>query len=95
MLSLNVTSYFKLNTDRSGINTRLTSVGGLLKDDLGRWVGGFGMNVGSCSITIAELCGLYNGIFLAWNHDVQFMEDSCSVTQLITSQNVFLMPFLH
>lgn len=90
--------YFKLNTDGSQINTGLASAGGLLRDYTGRWVGGFGMNVGSCFITSAELWGFYNGLLLARNYGVQFFEvevDSRCVTRLITSQKCFLlMPFL-
>lgn len=106
MLSLNVSSnrvekwigwkapsrpYFKLNADGSHINTGLASAGGLLRNYTGRWVSGFGINVGLCFTTSAELWGFYNDLLLAWNYGVQLFEVevlSRCVTQLITSQSV-------
>lgn len=38
----------------------------MLRDDSGRWIMGFGLNIGVCSVTAAELWALYYGLELAW-----------------------------
>lgn len=58
---------FKLNSDGVRKLNGKSSAGGLIRDANGRWVAGFGMNIRDCSITIAELWGLYHGLTLAWN----------------------------
>ncbi|KAL9435940.1 hypothetical protein AB3S75_022081 [Citrus x aurantiifolia] len=60
-------------------------------DHLGRWLTGFGMMIGSCSITIAELWGLYQGLQLAWNFGIRRLKvetDSLCVTQLVARPSV-------
>lgn len=64
---------FRLNTDGSrGVNGA-ASAGGLIPDANGNWVRGFGMNIGFCSISMAELWGLYQGLYLAWHHGIRFL----------------------
>ncbi|KAL4359391.1 hypothetical protein AHAS_Ahas08G0072700 [Arachis hypogaea] len=43
----------------------MASCGGLIRDCQGRMIAGFMMNLKKCSITLAELWGLYAGIKLA------------------------------
>ncbi|KAL4355977.1 hypothetical protein AHAS_Ahas09G0040600 [Arachis hypogaea] len=43
----------------------MASCCGLIRDCQGRMIAGFMMNLGNCSITLAELWGLYAGIKLA------------------------------
>lgn len=39
----------------------------MLRDDSGRWIMGFGLNIGGvCPVTAAELWALYHGLELAW-----------------------------
>lgn len=48
------------------------------------------MNIGRCSITIAELWGLYQGLLMAWNGGIRSMiveADSLCVIQLLEAQN--------
>ena len=47
--------YYKLNSDGARKGSSLVGAGGLIRDATGRWHGGFCMNIGICSITIAEL----------------------------------------
>ncbi|EEF43401.1 conserved hypothetical protein [Ricinus communis] len=59
-------SFFKLNTD--GVVHQSSGhgyVGGLIRDTNGRWVAGFSINISLCSITCAELWGVYQGLMLA------------------------------
>lgn len=47
------------------------------------------MNIGMCSITNAELWGMYQGLILAWNKGIRLViveVDSLCVKQLIQSQ---------
>ncbi|XP_052290822.1 uncharacterized protein LOC127900258 [Citrus sinensis] len=56
-----------LNTDGAHNRGGISTAGGLIRDHMGCWLSGFGMMIGSCSITVAELWGLYQGLQLAWN----------------------------
>ncbi|KAH9649731.1 putative ribonuclease H protein [Citrus sinensis] len=51
-----------LNTDGAHKANGVSTAGGLIRDYLGRWITGFGLMLGSCSITMAELRGTYKGI---------------------------------
>ena len=55
-------SFFKLNTDGSRLKNGLASAGELVRDCSGKWQFGFGMNIGLCSVTSAELWGLFQGL---------------------------------
>ncbi|CAN1164599.1 Putative ribonuclease H protein At1g65750, partial [Linum perenne] len=56
-----------LNTDDSvDSNRHGTTAGGLIRDDLGRCLLAFTMNLGNCSITRAELRGAIEGLRRAW-----------------------------
>lgn len=45
-----MTDRVKINTDgASKGNPRLAGVGGLMRDDGGKWLGGFVANIGACS----------------------------------------------
>ncbi|KAH9666673.1 reverse transcriptase domain-containing protein [Citrus sinensis] len=65
--------------------------GGLIRDATGRWHGGFCMNIGICSVTIAELWGLYQGLILAWQMGIRLLVveiDSLCVTQLLNRKSL-------
>ena len=38
---------------------------GVIRDSVGHWISGFCMNIGECSVLMAELWGLYQGLVLA------------------------------
>ncbi|CAN1797950.1 Putative ribonuclease H protein At1g65750 [Linum perenne] len=56
-----------LNTDGSRY-THLgsTAIGGLIRNDQGKFVHAFTGNMGNCSITRAEICAIVQGMKLAW-----------------------------
>ncbi|KAG7534372.1 Endonuclease/exonuclease/phosphatase superfamily [Arabidopsis thaliana x Arabidopsis arenosa] len=63
--------WVKLNTDgASHGNPGLATAGGVLRDGDGRWIQGFAFNIGFCSATLAELWGVYYGLYLAWERRI-------------------------
>lgn len=71
----------KLNTDGARKQLGASSAGGLIRNHLGMWLTGFGLKIGFCSVTAAELWGFYQGLLLTWQHGIQFLHvevDSCS-----------------
>ena len=60
-----------LNTDGAHRVHVTCIASGLIRNHLGRWLTGFGMMIGSCSVTVAELWGLYQGLQLAWNFGIR------------------------
>ncbi|KAL9441410.1 hypothetical protein AB3S75_019988 [Citrus x aurantiifolia] len=76
-----------LNTDGAHNREGISTAGGLIRDHMDRWLSGFGMMIGSCSVTVAELWGLYQGLQLAWNSGIRKIKveiDSRCVLQLVT-----------
>ncbi|XP_015578573.2 uncharacterized protein LOC8282535 [Ricinus communis] len=51
-----------------------TGAGDIVRDRCGNGVTGFGMNIDSCSISEAELWGLYQQLRIAWNRGVVQLE---------------------
>ncbi|CAN1849453.1 Putative ribonuclease H protein At1g65750, partial [Linum perenne] len=49
------------------LNSGSTAIGGLLRDDGGRFIQAYSANVGDCSITRAELKAIIEGMKAAWN----------------------------
>ncbi|KAG7600713.1 P-loop containing nucleoside triphosphate hydrolase [Arabidopsis suecica] len=59
--------WLKLNTDgASHGNPGFATAGGVLRAASGSWSGGFAVNLGYCSAPVAELWGVYYGLFIAW-----------------------------
>ncbi|CAN1813020.1 Putative ribonuclease H protein At1g65750 [Linum perenne] len=75
-----------LNTDGSvDSNRQGTTVGGLIRDDLGRCFLAFTMNLGNCSIKRAELRGAIEGLRLAWRAGYMLLQlDSKAAISLLT-----------
>ena len=73
----------KLNTDgASRGNPGLATAGGVMRDENGEWQGGFAVNIGICSATLAELWGVYYGFVIAWENGIRRLEvevDSATV----------------
>lgn len=66
-----------------------TSARGLIRDSNRKWVTGFGMNIGFCSICMAEFWGLYQGLQLVWIRGIRFLEaevDNLCILQMIDSE---------
>ncbi|KAG7579386.1 Ribonuclease H domain [Arabidopsis thaliana x Arabidopsis arenosa] len=63
--------WVKLNTDgASRGNPGPATAGGVLRDGDGAWCGGFALNIGRCSAPLAELWGVYYGLYLTWDRKV-------------------------
>ncbi|CAI0548092.1 unnamed protein product, partial [Linum tenue] len=57
-----------LNSDGSGFpSSGHAAAGGLIRDHLGRCLTAFAINLGTCSITQAELRGVVEGLQVAWD----------------------------
>ncbi|KAH9758495.1 putative ribonuclease H protein [Citrus sinensis] len=70
---------------------RLAGAGGVIRDYAGNWISGFCMNIGECTLVMAELWGLYQGLLLAWEAGIKWLlveVDSLCVTQMISKQVV-------
>lgn len=66
----------------------MSSAGGLIRDHNGTWIKGFGMNIGSCSVTMAELWGLFQGLNMAWQSEIRWLQvelDNACVYQMVTT----------
>lgn len=55
-------------------NPVLTTAGGLIRDATGSWCGGFALNIGVCSAPLAELWGVYYGLYLTWERHITRLE---------------------
>ncbi|MBA0737109.1 hypothetical protein Gogos_010585, partial [Gossypium gossypioides] len=55
-----------LKTDGSiKVDSRMAAVGGVVKDEKGKWIMGFNRQLAKCSILEAELWGILNGLSLS------------------------------
>ncbi|KAG7540165.1 Ribonuclease H domain [Arabidopsis thaliana x Arabidopsis arenosa] len=67
--------WLKLNTDgASRGNPGLATAAGVLRDETGEWCGGFALNIGICSAPLAELWGVYYGLYIAWERRATRLE---------------------
>ncbi|AAF19536.1 F23N19.5 [Arabidopsis thaliana] len=65
----------KLNTDgASHGNPGLATAGGALRNEYGEWCFGFALNIGRCLAPLAELWGVYYGLFMAWDRGITRLE---------------------
>ncbi|CAN1256534.1 Putative ribonuclease H protein At1g65750 [Linum perenne] len=81
---------FTLNTDGSvSISSGKPTAGGALRDWQGRTHGAFMANLGTCSITRAELTCIATGLDRAWNigvRDIEIQTDSNCAVNLLTKE---------
>jgi ribonuclease HI len=89
--------WFKLNTDGSSLgNPGLAGGGGVIRNHLGEWVGGFSRTIGFTTSVQAELRALKDGLLLAIDFEILNLEiemDSLVAVDLInssTTSNAFL-----
>ncbi|CAI0418218.1 unnamed protein product [Linum tenue] len=78
-----------INTDGSvALASQSATAGGVVRDDHGRFLGAFVMNLGGGTITRAELMGIRQGLQVAWDLGVRkavLRSDSKSAVELIAS----------
>ncbi|PKI47771.1 hypothetical protein CRG98_031904 [Punica granatum] len=59
--------WLKLNIDGAAKGSLgMAGAGGFLRDDQGRWIGGFAQNIGVASVITTEMWGVRMGLALAW-----------------------------
>ena len=78
--------WIKLSSDGLMPNNQRASCGGLLRNSLGEFLGGFAANLRVCPITVVEARGVYYALLLAWNKGfrrIVLEMDSTSVIALI------------
>ncbi|CAI0392409.1 unnamed protein product [Linum tenue] len=87
--SLPPAGWCSVNTDGSVIlASQSSTAGGVVRDDQGRFLGAFTMNLGGGSITRAELMGMLQGLKRAWELDVKkvvLLTDSKAAIELLDS----------
>ncbi|KAG7552028.1 Reverse transcriptase domain [Arabidopsis thaliana x Arabidopsis arenosa] len=70
-----VSGWCKLNTDgASHGNPGMATAGGVLRNEEGGWCGGFALNIGRYSAPLAELWGVYYGLYIAWEQGITRLE---------------------
>ncbi|KAK9190090.1 hypothetical protein WN943_018691 [Citrus x changshan-huyou] len=82
--------WVKLNSDGAKKSSGIAGAGGLIRDFRGVWQVGYSANLGVCSVTSAELWGLFHGLSIAWQYGFRrvYMEvDSMCVMKLISNLN--------
>ena len=74
-------SWVKVNSDRSLWNNQSAAYGGIVQDHHGRFIMGFSANIGICTITMAELLGMFFGLRLVCliGFNKAILEVSCVV----------------
>ncbi|KAG7586822.1 Ribonuclease H domain [Arabidopsis thaliana x Arabidopsis arenosa] len=81
--------WVKVNTDgASHGNPGKATAGGVLRDETGGWMVGFALHIGVCSAPMAELWGVYYGLYLAWERRATRVEldvDSEMVVGFLTT----------
>ena len=79
--------WVKVNTDGANSSSSCQAIArGVIRDWCERWVAGFAMHIGICSITAAELWGIFEGLTLAWDlgyRRIQLETDSRSALKAI------------
>ena len=79
--------WIKINTDRSILsNTMEASCGGIIRNHEGKFLAAWSVNLGSCTITMAELWGIFWGLFISYNmghRNVILETDSTCVYHLV------------
>ena len=83
--------WIKVNSDGARKSSSgLASAGGLLRDDQGRWVTGFAVNLGRCSALMAEIWGAWYALNLTWEKNIKKLileMDSLAAVQIFSKAN--------
>ncbi|CAA7021138.1 unnamed protein product [Microthlaspi erraticum] len=76
--------WVKLNTDGvSRGNPGEASVGGVIRDNRGLWCRGFVLNIGTCTVRMAELWSVYYGLVIAWESRAQRVEMEIDLEMIV------------
>ncbi|KAL4353303.1 hypothetical protein GQ457_06G005280 [Hibiscus cannabinus] len=83
--------WIKLNVD-SSVSTRdyRAGVGGVLRNDRGRWLLGFSRFLGHCDSLLAELWAIHDGLLHAWDSGyarVELESDCLEAVRIINSES--------
>lgn len=79
--------WIKLNTGGAVERTnQMAAAGGVLRDHLGRWRGGFAMNHGICGVIAAELWAIIKGLELCW--DLGFTKVVVETDSLLAAKTI-------
>ncbi|CAN0826718.1 Putative ribonuclease H protein At1g65750 [Linum grandiflorum] len=82
---------FTLSTDGSLRSpTKLAAAEGVIRTDTGRFVKAFTANLGSCSITRAEMRAIVDGLQLVWTlgiHRIHVPSDSVAAISILTKDS--------
>ncbi|CAN1131368.1 Putative ribonuclease H protein At1g65750 [Linum perenne] len=88
--------WFTLNSDGSVLGHRgRSAAGGLIRDSSGNCVQAFTMNLGVCTITRAEICGVLEGVRRAWEAGYRKLEiqmDSKVAVEILLNANLATSP---
>lgn len=60
-----ISNWVKLNSDGTCKNNLVDGYGGVIKDENGKWLGGFSKYLGPCNAFMDEMWGLFEGDKLA------------------------------
>ncbi|CAI0401398.1 unnamed protein product [Linum tenue] len=70
----------------------MAAIGGVIRDHLGRCLAAFTGNLGACTITLAEIKGVTEGLRIAWDQGyrkVMVGLDSTAALQLLEDQRYY------
>ncbi|CAN1181294.1 Putative ribonuclease H protein At1g65750 [Linum perenne] len=88
--------WFTLNSDGSVLGHRgRSAAGGLIRDSSGNCLQAFTMNLGVCTITRAEICGVLEGVRRAWEAGYRKLEiqmDSKVAVEILLNANLATSP---
>ncbi|KAF7824308.1 hypothetical protein G2W53_022452 [Senna tora] len=75
------TGWCKINVDGSfNEDSNNITCGGVIRDHEGKWIRGFSKKLGKGCILLAEICGILEGLLLAWSNNLkQIIVESDSV----------------
>ncbi|KAL4353949.1 hypothetical protein GQ457_06G023580 [Hibiscus cannabinus] len=86
--------WVKINTDGTVCGRlNLTTIGGVLRNNVGAWIFDFSRGVDCCSILMAELWTVHDALLYAWNfgYNCSILEsDSKEVIEILNGSSVAL-----
>ncbi|KAK9006758.1 hypothetical protein V6N11_019092 [Hibiscus sabdariffa] len=86
--------WIKLNVDASvSMADNKAGIGGVLRDEQGNWIFGFARSIGRCSVILAELWAIHDGLLHTWNlnhRNVILESDYLEAVQIINYKSKIL-----
>ncbi|KAH1063467.1 hypothetical protein J1N35_028454 [Gossypium stocksii] len=65
-------------------------VGGVIRDDRGQWVLGYNRPLGKCTVTVAELWGIFDGLLLLQKQGYAEVADAFAKMALTRSETLHM-----